>query len=183
MNISLACTLSLCAGFSSFSQNAAEPQPGSYCNENFNFCANYPSDLLPFKAVLTQNNGIVLRSDDGLTEVIIAGYRRSEPVAESTEEAFLASIQQQIEQHGDPKVISSLFGEDFYECSFIIGLNFSYHKSYYLEGHYVRLEIKTPVSNPVMLESLRARINVDFKVEDQKAGQRAGNGLSGLRKP
>ncbi len=173
MNISLACLIFLCAGFTSFSQNEAELQPHHYCNEKFNFCANYPSSLLPFKATLTQNNGIVLRSDDGFAEVIIAGYRQ--PTTESTEKAFLTSIQQQVKQNGDLKIISSIFGEDFYECSFIIGLNFSYHKSYYFDDHFVRLEIKVPISNPVMLKSLKAEIDIDFKTEGQRIEQQVSN--------
>ncbi len=171
VNITLIFTHLLCVPFTIFSQNLTKEIDGHYCNQKYNFCIEYPTETFPFEAVFNQSNGLVLRSEDGTSEVIIAGYKQDAPI--NSESAFLASIEQINAAHEKPKIMSSLFGEDFYECFFILGHNFSYHKSFSFEGHVVRLEIRVPISNPVLLKTLRDSISLDVKVGGERVGYRS----------
>ncbi|HFA49538.1 MAG TPA: hypothetical protein ENJ95_11040 [Bacteroidetes bacterium] len=157
--------------WSLFLTNAFTPSPpgnpaqtaSPYCNEKFAFCAEYPSSILNFEATLVQDNGIVLKSTDGLSEVVIAGYQSA--FNKSTEESFRISIQNLLPPGKQPTIISSLFGEDFYECFFMIGHNMYFHRSYHFDDHFVRVEIRTPINRPHTMEKLREGISIDFNVE------------------
>lgn len=136
-----------------------------YCNKTYHFCARYPTSQLPFKAFLPGKKGIFLKSKDGFAEVTIRVYRQ--PGGKDTKTLFLESARKISALQKEPKIISSLFGEDFYECFFMAGLHYYYHQSYHFADHFVRLEIKVPINKPGLMAILRTQVSLEFQTPDK----------------
>lgn len=142
--------------------NPAEQNPtkGAYCNERFQFCSNFPSETFPTQLDFNDGDGILLRTENDLATVIIAGYTEVE--GENTREVYQHALQELTADGEKPTLISSLFGEDFYECFFIVGKRSFYHKAYLVDGHLVRLSIQTTINQPMLLRTLRQTITLYF---------------------
>ena len=163
MNIALIWAAFFTVGFSQTSLNLDPQNPNQYCNDEFRFCATFPSSILTFQAGFIQGNGIILKTADGFAEVTIGGF----PLPSDTDAKalFLSSAKEKSILQNEPKVISSIFGEDFYECYFMMGRYYLYHHCFLIDDHFVRVEIKVPINRPDKLQILQSQIQLDFNAK------------------
>ena len=94
MNITLI-WVSLFFGFPSTQPVDSVQIATRYCSNKFQFCAIYPASILTFRATLIQDNGIILKSEDGYTEVIIAAF--PQPAEVDTKAIFLSSARKKVD--------------------------------------------------------------------------------------
>ncbi len=179
MNITIFWAAFIMAGFSSFQHDTSSQEANLFCSDVYHFCANYPASILTHKINLPQGNGIMLKSEDGFAEVIMAGY--SLPAHTSTKSLFLSSTREKSVPAIEPKVISSIFGEDFYECYFMIDRGYYYHQSYLFDDYFVRLEIKVPINMPDKLQVLQQQIRLEFEYSSIHKKMPTSNDIGGLR--
>ena len=161
-----------------FSQTQPK-EPNRYCSEKFNFCATYPAYALPDKVSLTKGEGILLKSVDGFAEVVIESFPADEE--ENTKSVFFDSVKKITPSENGPKIISSLFGEDFYECYFLIERLYCYHRCFLLDGHFVRVQIKVPINMPDKLQILQQQIHLDFNVSPEQEKTSFGPAIGSLK--
>lgn len=131
----------------------------NHCSSTYNFCVNYPASLLPVKELLPDDTGIRLKTRDLSSEVTvqaIPGHPGMTPKA--LFEATLEKIS------GEVTVISSAFGDDYYEAQFLDvtgGANYL-HRVDYLPKHYIRLIARVPAGRPWLIERLKEDVTVQF---------------------
>jgi len=179
MNITIIWASLIFVGFSPIHNTDPMQEANLYCSEDYHFCAKYPASILTFKATLTQENGIILKSEDGFAEVIIAGFPL--PDNADTKSIFLSSAKEKSILSKEPKVISSIFGEDFYECYFMIDRYYYYHQSYLFNDYFVRMEIKAPINMPDKLQILQQQIRLEFGSSNIQRKTSNSNDIGGLR--
>lgn len=178
MNISIIWASFLMFGFSP--TPSFPPQEANlYCSEDYHFCAKFPASILTEKITLPQENGIFLKTEDGFAEVIIAGFPLLEDM--SPKSVFLASAREKTSPSKEPKVISSIFGEDFYECYFMVDRYFYYHQAYFFNDYFVRVEIKAPINMPDKLQILQQQIRLDFNEPPLEGNTSESEEIGGLR--
>ena len=132
-----------------------------YCMDEYQFCVEFPSYIFTFHNDLIQGNDILLESKDGFSQMTISVS--PQPDGASTKNIFKASAKNKSLLAGkEPKIVSSLFGEDFYECFFIVGLDYFYHQSFHFEDYFVRIEINTPINMPDKMQVIRQQVEVEF---------------------
>lgn len=132
-----------------------------YCNSDYHFCVEFPASILTIHSNLIQDKGILLQSKDGFSQMSIS--ISPQPENATTKDVFLSYTNSKTGMAGkDAKIISSLFGEDFYECFFMIGLDYFYHKNYHFDDYYVRIEIKAPINMPDKMQVIRQQVNISF---------------------
>lgn len=132
---------------------------GQYCNSTYNFCVKYPESLLPVRKLLPDDSGIVLRTEDELSEVRVSAVPGAPAIApQALFEAALKKFS------GEVTVISSAFGDDYYEAYFLdAGAGTGYfHRVFYFPRHYIRLVARVPVSRPWLIERLKEDVIVQF---------------------
>lgn len=104
----------------------------------------------------------------------------------TTKSIFFASAREKSAERKEPKIVNSIFGEDYYECFFMVDHHYYYHKSFHFEDHFVRLEIKVPLNMPDRMVILRGQTGLDFQVEeileDSKEDGRELGSVGGLKK-
>jgi len=136
--------------------NDNDPRTGhSYCNERFEFCSQFPLEIFPTQLDFHEGDGVLLRTENDLATVIIAGHHDFS--GENTEAIFQNEVKKQTTEGQRYMLISSLFGEDFYECFFLIGHKSYYHKAFLSDGKLVRLSIETTINHPKLMQELRER--------------------------
>jgi hypothetical protein len=128
-----------------------------YCNSTYNFCVKYPESLLPVRHLLPDDGGIVLRPQDELSEVTVSGIPSAPGIApQALFEAALKKFP------GEVTVISSAFGDDYYEAYFLHGSVSYFHRGFFFQNHYIRLAARVPVSRPWLMERLKEDVVVKF---------------------
>lgn len=145
-----------------FSNNPVEQNPtqDAYCNERFQFCSQFPNETFPTQLDYLGGSGLLLRTENDLATVIIAGY--DDFKGTTTREIHEKEVAK-LSAPGERSVlISSLFGEDFYECFFIIGRRSFYHKTYLFDDYLVRLSIETTINQPKLMQELRDNVTLYF---------------------
>ena len=106
-----------------------------------------------------------------MATVIIAGHR--DFYGENTKDVFEHEVQK-LSAPGERSVlISSLFGEDFYECFFLVGPRTFYQKAYFFDHIMVRLSIQTTINQPKLMQKLRGEVSLYFP-EKQTMPEKAG---------
>ena len=164
MNILLIVSISLLVSFQTDQTSPPRQDPGLYCHDDFHFCARYPSAYLPNQSYLPSHNGIQLKTEDERGVVTIGGYpEKGDKNPREIFESRLIQLEQTALPDEKSTVVSSIFGEDFYECFFLIGRNYYYHQSFLFEGYYVLVEIKTPINRPDLMTTLHQQISLDFQ--------------------
>ena len=173
MNTALIWVLFFITGFSQIPLSDQSPEANRYCSSDYHFCAKYPASILTFAAPLVQGNGIILKSEDGFAEVIMAAF----PLLANTNSKaiFFSSVREKSMTENEPKVISSIFGEDFYECYFMVGRYYYYHQCFLFDDYFVRVEIRAPINMPDKLQILKQQINLEFNTP--KEGEKATSSL------
>lgn len=140
------------------------PQPeATYCNQIFEFCSQFPSDDFPTRLEL--NDGILLRTENDLATVTILGQRDFH--GENTQIIFENEVKKQAGPDERTVLISSLFGEDFYECFFLVGHKTYYHKAFLSDGKLVRLTIETAINQPKLMQELRDNVSLFFPEKEE----------------
>ena len=163
MNIALFC-VALLYNFTSPQPFQQSQEANQYCSDQHSFCAKYPSSILPFRAPLAQGDGIILTSNDGFAEVTIGAFPKA--IDATTKSVFLSSAREKPGAGSEPKIVGSIFGEDYYECFFMVGHHYYFHRSYHFEDHFVRVEIKVPLNMPDRMAILRGQISLDFQAAE-----------------
>lgn len=64
-----------------------------------------------------------------------------------------------------PTVLNYLFAYDFYESYFTFRERNYFHRSYSLEGYFVRLVISVPANRPFLMQRLREDVKMVFDAE------------------
>lgn len=178
MNTSIIWASFLLFGFSP-TPNIPPQEANLYCSDEYHFCAKYPASILIEKINLPQENGISLKTEDGFAEVVIAGFPLLEDM--NPKSVFLASARAKSIPSLEPKVISSIFGEDFYECYFMIDRHFYYHQAYFFNDYFVRVEIKAPINMPDKLQILQQQIRLEFSLPQLEENTSENIEIGGLR--
>ncbi len=173
MNIALIWAIFFTTAFSQVPLNDRPQEANQYCNDEYRFCATFPSSILTFQATLIQGNGIILKPEDGFAEVTIAGY--SLPAKTNAKQLFLSLARKKSALGVEPKIISSLFGEDFYECYFLVGKSYYYQQCFLIDEHFVWVEIKVPINRPDKMQILQKQISLEFN--SQSAAVKATSSL------
>jgi hypothetical protein len=146
--------------FNGRSDGSPEENPGRYCNALFHFCIQYPASLFSERLVYDDQSGILLKTADGLSQVEIRGSA-CQPCG-SPSEVFRETIAKNTLSGNQPLIISTLFGDDFYEVLFVSeGRNF-FQKCNFVAGGYVLEEISVPVNRPQLLARAREDVVVNF---------------------
>ena len=179
MNITIFVASLLISGYPSLNNKASAQEANLYCSDSYHFCAKFPASILTNNTALPQEKGIILKSEDGFSEVILAGY--SLPENTDTKSLFLVSASKKAVPAIEPKVISSIFGEDFYECYFLIDRHYYYHQCYLFSDYFVRVEIKVPINMPDKLQVLQQQIRLDFGYSPILNKTPSSNDIGGLR--
>lgn len=136
------------------------PIEKTYCNERFAFCAQFPDLLFSTQTDLENGNGILLRTENDLASVTIAGYPGFQ--GKDTQDIFSHELKKRTGEGEQSVIISSLFGEDFYECFFLIDTRSYFHKAYLYNGKMILVSIETTINQPKLMQELRGAIRVDF---------------------
>jgi hypothetical protein len=146
-----------------FPNNAVEQNPtqDTYCNERFQFCSQFPSETFPTQIDFHEGDGLLLRTENELATVIIAGYR--DFAGETTREIHVKEVEKLAAPDERSVLISSVFGEDFYECFFMVGKRSFFHKTYLFDDHIVRLSIETTINQPKLMQELRDSVTLYFQ--------------------
>ncbi len=181
MNLAILCSSAflLTANLTFAQPDGITQTSGLDCFEAYHFCARYPSSTLSLSTPLPDGNGITLHSADGFSEVMIGGFPLSDDL--STKSLFLASAREKTAAQLEPKVISALFGEDFYECYFMIDRAYYFHQCFVFEDYFVQLEIKVPINMPDKLLLLRQQIHLEFGPVQPTNKVSTGAEIGGLR--
>jgi len=130
-----------------------------YCNSEYNYCVKYPESLLPLKEEFTDGTGIRLKTKDQLSDVSVRAIP-SQP-GKTPKALFEAALEK---FSGEITVISSSFGDDYYEAQFLDvtgGANYLYRVDY-LPNHYIRLVARVPAGRPWLIERLKEDVVVQF---------------------
>ncbi|MCB0519748.1 MAG: hypothetical protein H6577_16655 [Lewinellaceae bacterium] len=132
-----------------------------YCNNRFDYCLDYPNSLLPDRYLSPQSDTLLLKSVGQIAEVSVMG--KLGKTGSTPERVFEKNLQFIISKNGKATVISTLFGEDFYEANFLCG-DFTYQqKAAFSETRSALFTIKVPVNRPELMVRLKA--DLDFIYE------------------
>ena len=134
-----------------------------YCNTRFEFCVNYPAPLLPEQRVSDNDDGVILKTTDRSSQVSV--YGSFNVFKWTPKDLFEFTIKELPGGGGDIKVLTSLFGDDFYECAFLHGTSQYYHRGYFVKDRYVQMVAQTPVNRPEMMSRLREDVTVQLTVQ------------------
>lgn len=150
--------------------NTSQTSPTSeiYCNERFDFCSQFPSETFPTQLDFRKGDGLLLRTENDLATVIIAAYHDFS--GDNAEAIFQNEVKKQTTDGQRTVLISSLFGEDFYECFFLIGHRSFYHKAYLSHGKLIRLSIETTINQPKLMQELRENVSLYFPGREEGFG-------------
>ncbi len=145
----------------SFLQKDGSIAATQYCNNRFGYCLNYPSSLFPDRTLSVQSDTLLLKSVGQIAEVKVIGKLGA--TKEAPEAIFEKNLQAISSKSGKANVISTLFGEDFYEANFLCG-DFTYHqKANFSPTAAVLLTITVPMNRPEMMVRAKSDIEIVFE--------------------
>ncbi len=127
------------SSIATFGQNLTE----TYCNYRFDFCVEYPAELLPLKEKSANNDGIKMWSKDGNLKVSISGYHNVFNSSLKEEyELFIAAIED-IEGPIDKRKV--VLVDDQFEVTLEVGQKKIFHKTSLQNGQFHGLTIETNI--------------------------------------
>lgn len=144
----------------SFLQKDGYRAATQYCNNRFGYCLNYPASLFPERTLSVQSDTLILKSVGQIAEVKVVGKLGT------TKEAPAAIFEKNLEvishKNGKANVISTLFGEDFYEANFLCG-DFTFHqRANFSPTAAILLTITVPMNRPEMMVRAKSDIEIVF---------------------
>jgi hypothetical protein len=134
-----------------------------YCNARYAFCVEYPASLLPEKQLLADFGGIRLKTSDLSCEVEVLVVPRAPE--QTPKDIFDTWVKGLASPEKPPTVLNYLFAYDFYESYFTFRERNYFHRSYSLEGYFVRLVISVPANRPFLMQRLREDVKMVFAAE------------------
>ncbi len=137
-------------------------QDTSYCNTRFNFCINYPSDLLPTSLSSANDDGIILKNTTNKAVVIVNGSYNITGWYPS--DLFQTTVERIGEGAGNAEIIDTKIGDDFYETFFIDDRYQYFNRSFFIDDYYISLLIKVPVDEVYLMKQLREEIQIDYQL-------------------
>lgn len=136
---------------------------GNWCNEAFRFCVKYPASFLTHAETKINNEGIELRTYDGLSSVSVdvnPSYEILDP-----RELYNRVLVRITGTQEKPLFVTTVFGDDYYEAFFLSGLESYFLRSYIFRNYHILLTIKTPVNKPEIMTRLREDIDIQLSLK------------------
>jgi hypothetical protein len=137
----------------------------NYCNTRFDFCVLYPSGILPFQEVSPNDDGIILKTKNGQSEVNVHGSYNI--MQWKPNDLFEFTVNSMTEDKDGAKILSTVFENDYYESFFIFENNNYFLRSFFVDDYYVSLVVKVPVDEPLLMEQLRKEVKVTYGGDGQ----------------
>lgn len=137
------------------SQSARTAATRQVCHESFKFCLVHPPAFEPVEMA----EGFVARSEDDLVEIRTTG--KLADVQLSPKDLFDQTLAE-LGGSESPIVVSTLFGEDFFQANFLSGDRNYFLKAFLMPGYHVRLLISVPANRPDLVVQLREQVDVQF---------------------
>lgn len=135
--------------------------PLEYCNNRFGFCVQYPVELALAEDRPINGDGILLETDGGAIEVVIAG---SHNVMDWAPEKIYAFEKEEFAgmHQGDMKELSFEADSGGFRAVLSAGAEMEAIRMWSLNGVYVLVSIRGPLAKTKAIEALWNKINVQF---------------------
>jgi hypothetical protein len=108
-----------------------------------------------------QSDTLLLKSVGQIATVTVVG--KSGPAQATPEAVFEKNLQAITSKYGKANVISTLFGEDFYEANFLCGDYTYHHKANFSPSAAVLLSITVPMNRPEMMVRAKSDVEIIFE--------------------
>ena len=131
-----------------------------YCNARFQFCVEYPIDILSDKIISDNGDGIILRSKE---EQVSATFLGSWNVENKTpKELYQLYVGKKVNRDSDSELVFKEISEKDFEVSFIDGAFQVYERLYVLDDKFLLFQIKAPEKQKNRIYIVRGKLKITF---------------------
>lgn len=133
-------------------------QSEQYCNTDFGFCLEYPTEF----SMLTAKGGVAepvrFVANEGQAQVEIRGH--SNPDQWSLEDIYYMNFEDLLRQNPDLDILEEAFTEDQFEVLYQEKGQLHFFRVQQQPGQYITLSVVLPAGQKDRLSALRAQLNV-----------------------
>lgn len=151
---------------------SAQSEMAEYCNNRFDFCIEYPSDIFTEKMLSANGDGVEFTNADGTVYLLASGSNNV--LKTSVEAEYKNFMNYIIHTEGQVKEIESNRVGNMLEVSIQNGKKFFFYRTYISENALVAILIKTDLDEPnaslAAFNYLKDAVNLEVEFPTGTAG-------------
>ena len=132
----------------------------TYCNPRFDFCVEYPSNVLS-NVILSDNaDGVILTTEPADVNVVVSGGW-SVSVRNSWD-LYNDFIERKLEDYSEIRIRYSIVRNSYYEVVYFLDEMYYYQKLINKGNKHVVMQIEVPSDKYSMIKKLRKQIDLEW---------------------
>lgn len=143
--------------FSIFSGFAQSEQ---YCNTDFGFCLEYPSQYAMLTAKGASSESTLFVAEEGEAQIEITGYFNDDNW--SLEDIYYMNFEDYLRQNPDLSILEETFADDSFEVLYQENEELHFFRVQRQTGQYVKLSVTLPAAQKGQLVALREQLAIQY---------------------